>query len=286
MSTWHRRMFPYPLLAPWTDDYDENSDFAADVPAAVLNNGRQIKVGIAFRLLSAALHRLIDNGKAGYAVDISCPRTFVGTTHMTEEHQTLVLDAGDYDEELKLTPYVVSKGEIEGFRSAEHAPEWRAHRPGGFNVPAAGILAVGDATRITLEDSAVNSVIDLVSNPGVPDGSFTVELDDDRIKIHVPEAEKARIEAVRNRRTSVEFAALYPGLYLHAVVEAIRNLPDHGSTRWAFTIRSALDRTGHGNVDNEVLQSDALRFAQILMDQPVGGFLAEALRSDGEDQAP
>lgn len=283
MSTWHGRMFPYPLLAPWTDDYEEPSSFGVEVPEAVLNNGRKIKVELAFQLLSVALHRLINSNEAGYAVEVSCPRTFARATHMTEERQTLVLDASEYDEELLLTPYLVSKGDIDGFTSVEHASEWRTHRPGGFSVPTAGILAVGHTTRITLEDSSVNSVIDLVSNPRVPDGSFTVELDDDRIKIHVPEPEKAKIEAVRNRRTSVEFAALYPGLYLHAVAEAIRNLPDHGDTRWAFTIRDALDRSGYGNVDNEILSSDALRFAQILMEQPVGGFLAEALRSDEED---
>ena len=283
MSTWHRRLFPYPLLAPWTDDYGKGSSFGVEVPEAVLNNGRHIKVGLAFRLHSAALRGLIDNDRAGYAVDISCPRTFVGSTHVTDERHTLFLDASEYDEELLLTPYVVSKGDIEEFRSAEHAPEWRAHRPGGFSVPTAGILAVGNTTRIALEDTAVNSVIDLVSNPGVPDGTFTVELDDDRIKIHVPEAEKAKIEAVRKRRTSVEFAALYPGLYLHAIVEALRNLSDHMNTRWESTIRNALDKAGYGNVDNEMLGGDALRFAQILMEQPVGGFLAEVLKSDEED---
>ena len=48
MSTWHRRLFPYPLLAPWTDDYGKGSSFGVEVPEAVLNNGRHIKVGLAF----------------------------------------------------------------------------------------------------------------------------------------------------------------------------------------------------------------------------------------------
>lgn len=276
-------MFPYPLLAPWTDDYEEPAYFDVEVPQAVLNNGQQIKVELAFRLLSATLSGLIENDSACYAVDISCPRTFVRDTRLTKDRETLVLDAGEYDGELLLTPYVVSKGRIKKFRSKEHAPEWRTHRPGGFSVPEAGILAVGNSTRVTLEDSPVNSVIDLVANSKVAEGSFTVVLDDDRIKIHVPEAEKEKIEAVRKRRTSVEFAALYPGLYLHAVVEALKNLPDHVNTRWAFTIQNALDGLGHSNIDHELLTNDALKFAQILMEQPVGGFLAEALRLDEED---
>ena len=137
MSTWHGRLFPYPLLAPWTDDYGKGSSFDVEVPEAVLNNGRQIKVSLAFSLHSAALHGLIDSDRAGYAVDISCPRTFVRTTHVTEERYTLVLDASEYDEELLLTPYVVP-GRHRGVPDCGTCSEWRAHRPGASAYPQPG----------------------------------------------------------------------------------------------------------------------------------------------------
>lgn len=55
-----------------------------------------------------------------------------------------------------------------------------------------------------------------------------VQLGEDHIKIHVPIVEKERIEAVRKRRGgSVEFAALFPSLYLHAISEGLRNLSVH-----------------------------------------------------------
>ena len=57
MTTWHQRMLPYPLLAPWTEDYVDSS-FAVDVPEAVLNNGLQVKVGLVFRLYSGDVARL------------------------------------------------------------------------------------------------------------------------------------------------------------------------------------------------------------------------------------
>ena len=283
MTTWHQRMLPYPLLAPWTDDY-ENSSFDVDVPEAVLNNGLQVKVDLVFRLYSDTLRVLIENDEARYAVEVSCPRTFVRSTHVTSEQDTLLLDASDYEEEILITPYVVSTRALEEFRSSEHASEWRDHRPEGFSVPTAGLLAVGNNTRIILEDSGVSSVIDLIANPNVSDGTFTVQLDDERIKIHVPIAEKEKIEAVRTRRgSSVEFAGLFPGLYLHAVAEALRNLLDHENTRWAFTMRNALDRSGHGGVDTELLRNDALKYAQDLMEQPVGVFLTAAMSSNEEN---
>lgn len=283
MTTWHQRMLPYPLLAPWTDDY-EGSSFGVDVPEAILNNGLQIKVDLVFRLHSDTLCGLIENEQARYAVEVSCPRTFVRSTYVTSQQNALLLDAGDYDEEILLTPYVVSIRALEGFTSPEHASEWRGHRPEGFNVPTAGILAVGNNTRIILGDSTVGSVIDLIANPNVSEGTFNVHLNDERIKIHVPIAEKEKIEAVRIRRgSSVEFAALFPGLYLHAVAEAVRNLSEHEHTRWAFTMRNALHRSGHGTVDTELLRTDALRYAQDLMEQPVGVFLTAAMSPYEED---
>ena len=283
MTTWYQRLMPYPLLAPWTEDYG-NAIFGVDVPEAVLNNGREIRISLEFRLSSDTLRELIAREQARYAVEVSCPRTFVRSTHSAFAQDELLLEAGDFTDEILLTPYIYATEAIEEFTSSEHASEWRDHRPRGFDIQAAGILAVGNTTRVILEDSGVSSVIDLIANPNVPEGTFDVQLDEDRIKIHVPDAEKEKIEAVRRSRgSSVEFAALFPGLYLHAVTEALRDLEEHESARWAFTIRNALDRAGHGDVDGGLLRDDALMYAQTLMEQPVGSFLTAAMRSEEEE---
>ncbi len=283
MTTWHQRMMPYPLLAPWTDDY-EDASFGVDVPEAVLNNGKEIRISLEFRLSSGTLKELIARDEARYAVEVSCPRTFVRSTHPVFSQDELLLEAGEYTDEILLTPYLHATDSLEEFRSPEHASEWREHRPEGFSVPGTGILAVGNTTRVILEDSGVSSVIDLIANPNVPEGTFDVQLDEDRIKIHVPDAEKEKIEAVRRSRgSSVEFAALFPGLYLHAVTEALRGLSEHDSSRWAFTIRNALDRSGIGEVDPGLLRDDALRYAQVLMEQPVGSFLTAAMNTEEQE---
>ena len=283
MSSWYQRLLPYPLLAPWTGDYPV-ANFGVDVPKAALNNGHEINIDLTFQLSSESLRALVDSDSAGYAVDVSCPKTFVRHTRRATWDDKLVLEAGDYIEEILLTPYLISTCPLEGFISPEHASEWRTHRPQGFSIPTAGILAVGNTTRIILEDAGVNSVIDLVANPSVPEGTFVIRLDEDRIKIHVALTDKEKIEAVRKRRGSgVEFAALFPGVYLHAVTEALRNLSEYQDARWAFAVRNALENRGLGNVDSELLRDDALRYAQDLMQQPVGTFLTAALTFDNED---
>ena len=283
MSTWNQRLLPYPLLAPWTGDYPD-ADFGVSVPKAALNNGREISIDLRFQLSSESLRALVHSDNAGYAVDVSCPKTFVRHTRRVNCDDKLVLEAGDYTEEILLTPYLVAMCPLEGFISPEHASEWRDHRPHGFSIPTAGILAVGNPTRIVLEDAGVHSVIDLVANSGVPEGTFDIRLDEDRIKIHMAFTDKEKMEAVRKRRGGgVEFAALFPGVYLHAVAEALRRISEYEETRWAFAVRSALKDRGLGNVDSELLRDDALSYAQDLMQHPVGTFLTAALTFDNED---
>lgn len=283
MSTWHQRMLPYPLLAPWTDDYVDCS-FELEVPTAGLNNGKWVSIKLQFRLRSDGLESLVADSKAQYAVEVSCPKTLVRSTHTLSEDDELILEAEDFSQELSLTPYLVSSDPLESFNCKEHAHEWAFHRPDGFSVPRAGILAVGQTIRVLLEDTSLTSVVDLVVNPNVPDGTFHVQLDDERIKIHVPNMEKEKIESVRRRRgAEVEFAAMFPSLYLHAITEALRNLNEYSETRWAFAMRTALENHGHADTDEEILKNDALRYAQELMDQPLGTFLAAALRSDDEE---
>lgn len=137
MTTWHQRMLPYPLLAPWTEDY-ERSTFGVDVPKAVLNNGREIRVRLMFRLYSDTLRGLIGQGDAMYAVEVSCPGPSVRGTFQALEQYELVLEADDCDEEILLAPYIVATRALRGFTSPGHVAEWRSHRPDGFSVPELG----------------------------------------------------------------------------------------------------------------------------------------------------
>ena len=274
MTTWNDRLLPHPLLAPWTDDYEE-AIFTAQVPHAVLNNGRQINMTVKYHLTSEILKQLVTEGKAQYVGVITCDKTFSRISSAAKEEDELyILEADQFADELKLTPYVVATQIIERFISPEHNPEIREIKPEGFSIPTGSILAVGNSTNVPLEEgSTPYSIIDLVSNRTVEIGSFIVDLDDNRIKIHMAPECKQQAEAMRQHgRLSVEVATLFPGVYLHAITEALRNLEDHQEHHWAQTIRRALDNHNISQ-DDEDLKTNALKHAQTLMDKPLGKLL-------------
>ena len=285
-SAWHQRTLPYPLLASWTGDYPDVSFGLSDANATV-RGGVDLEISLGFHLTSRYLGDLIAEGGAYYAVAVSCPKTFTQKTYRAAGSQeSLTLKAMDFAEEIFLTPYIFSSSDMPGFISNEHAAEWREHRPDGFTVPEAGILAVGNVVKIAIEQAGVHSVIDLVSDPNVEKGRFRVELGGERIKIHAAPGDKERIEAIRRRRSAKDtgYAALFVSFYLSAVAEALREMADYQHTRWAFALRTALERCDVSDPRNpEAVRGRELEYAQRILNSPVSGFLEAALRREDED---
>lgn len=281
MTTWNPRHLPYPLLAPWNDDYGDNT-FGAIVPQAVLNNGAEISFTIKYNLTSRYIRGLIAEGKANYVALVTCSKTSSRNAYMTKSDEDVhVLNASDYSEEFRLFPYVVAMQQINGFISDEHAEEFKQFKPDGFDIAPASILAVGQGSRIVLEEGgSPYSVIDLVRDPSVENGLFKVDLEQQRIKIHVSPNDKNQIEALRDKgRHSPEMSTLFPAIYLHAVTEALRNLSAYPDAGWVSTIKQSLEERNI-DVDDEELKNNALTYAQQLLAKPVGTLLTAFMNKE------
>ena len=281
MTTWNPRHLPYPLLAPWNDDYGDNT-FGAIVPQAVLNNGAEISFTIKYNLTSRYIRELIAEGKAKYVALVTCSKTSSRNAYMTNQDEDVhVLDASDYSEDFRLFPYVVAMSQINGFTSDEHAEEFKQFKPDGFDIAPASILAVGQGSRIVLEAGSPYSVIDLVNNPQIENGMFKVDLEEQRIKIHVSPNDKNQIEALRDKgRHSAEMSTLFPAIYLHAVTEALRNLSEHPDAGWASTIEQSMRERNIDADDYEELRNNALTYAQRLLENPVGKLLTAFMNKE------
>ena len=285
MPAWNSRQMPHPLLAPWSEDYDEEIGFVATVPNAVLTGSGTINVHIQYDLSSTTLANLIEQGKAEYVALLTCPHTFARESHSTAyPEQHIALTAGDYADTLMVTPNICTVATIEGFASPEHSPEYARVRPQGFHIAPATILAIGNTTAISLEGNRnPYSVIDLVADDNVTLGRFDLRLDQDRIKIHLSPADQSAIDVYRSKGAySPEFVSLLSGVYLHAITEAIRRLPENSNKKWHEAIRWAIQR--HGIYDeDEQLKNDAFKHAQTIMGNPIGHLLTVFSRREDEE---
>ncbi len=278
MSRWNNRYIPYPLLAPWTDDYNEGIAFGICIPHSTRDDRDNINLTIRYELGSEYLKKLIAARKAKYMTIVECGRTFrrlVLSPSASEREDVFVEPAADFSDSLSLVPYVVATCGLNGFLSDEHAEEIRYLNPQGFRIGAWSMLARGADQRVDLDaNTNPNSVIDLVGSANVKDGAFNIDLNDNRIKIYVCHRDFEVIAAFRRGKTSIdpERASLVPSLYMYAVVEALRNFYDHEDRLWHDTISHALEKRGI-SVDADELRDNAVKYAQTLMDNPIGTML-------------
>ena len=284
MMRWNSRLFPYPLLARWTDDYGER-DFSVKL-TGTLTSKRKINLGIEFQNGSEFLRNLVTDGKAQYALVVSCAATSarkVIAAPFPDGRDAIELDADDYLNELSSIPYIVSTKELREFISPEHAGEFREAFPSGFTIPEGGILGAGVVVRTPIEpESNATSVIDLVANDKVPEGQMIVDLDKQRIKIALSPEDKALVEALRQKSPySREMTMLFSSLYLPAVVEAIRKLSSSPSEyRWMTVLKNALEKHGI-DMESDSLADDAFVHAQTILKSPIGRALTAYKDSEG-----
>ena len=278
MSRWNKRYIPYPLLAPWTNDYDEEIEFGVEIPHSTRDNCDNLNITIRYKLNSECIKELIACRKAKYLAIIECNRTFrrlALSPSSNENEDVFVESAAEFSDSLHLVPYIVSTCELDGFLSTEHAVEIRSLNPQGFRIGPWSMLARGAEQRIELNsNSNPNSVIDLVGTDDIEDGAFNIDLNENRIKIYVSHKTYPIIAAFRNNKTAIEpeRAALVPSLYMYAIVDALRNLSDHEDRLWFDTVRNALDKNDIA-VDDEELRDNAIKYAQMLMENPIGTML-------------
>lgn len=127
------------------------------------------------------------------------------------------------------------------------------------------------------------SVLDLVADSDTGAGRFEIRLDQERIKILLSPRDQVAMDVYRSKGThSPEFVSLFSGVYLHAVTEAIRALPEHATKKWQKTMRRSLDKHGV-TVGDELLKQHASRHAQTIMGNPLGHLLTVFAKRDDED---
>ena len=274
------QLFAHPVLAPWLSDYLQPASFGVatgeSVPADLSSD--QISVPIRYELQCTTLESIISTGCASFAVLVTSPRTMIRELYMHRGESArgamVLLRMSDFAHNITLTPYITSTEETVLRVTDEHDVEFHEAGRTQFTLPSGAILAIGDGVRLSNDPGHVTSIIDIVASRRVATGEFFLDYDDTRIKVLVNPGDQRALRTMRTG-SAIARAALYPGLYLHAVVGAISNLSDHRDSAWAHVVSSALESQGIGVLDDDRLVDDAHIHAQKLLEAPFGHLLGE-----------
>lgn len=270
-------LMPHPVLRPGGPDYKQ-SHFKMDLGSGPARVGEDLRLSLSYDLKSQTLEKMITDGHAEFCAVSECPSTHnrsVRRTGETEDSWNIPLSS--IAKTMKVTPYIVSIAEARMTCSEEHDAEFGEIIPGGVDLPAGSILAVGNPHEITLyKIPTVRAAITMSQKPSVKEGCFDVDLEHEYIRIIINPKTHREVMMIRER----DRAVLFPSLYLSTVMHAIFGLDEAGDWKWKEAVKKALELNDVNTNDSEDLKQNSLKYAQEILEMP----LRKLFRNDvGDD---
>ena len=291
--SFRNRNLGYPLLTPEPQDYT-GGRFDIDPPEAFRNSGG-VSLQISYQLESEYLNRLVAQGDAAFQTLIEAGAAFLReTTPPTAQAvQQHLLEAGRYTGSVEMQPLLTATRRITGFTCDEHHPEFREVQPEGFTIEPAMILAIGKIHAVDLDETAnASSVVDFQSRPEVERGQFQIDWQNPSIIVYLsPDDFQPLQGAVLDSPYESRRQVLWPSLYLLALTEGIRHLPEGREYGYAWTtaFERALRQSEIDPENDDDLDENALQYAQKIIHQekknyPLGLMLDAFAEEDGAYQ--
>lgn len=257
------KAFPYPVLRPGSDDYSD-VEFQVMVDFAI--SGHSVSANVMFANSCVEITDQIEAGKAAYVCVISCRDTYIQRVIETKETTvSLEFEIGKLRGEVKVDPYVVVKEDIENFTCPNINAEFGN---GPFTFQAGDVLAQEETQAFYIDRDVfkpITSVVDLVKKDNLTEGLWTINFDDDHIRIEVSPRLKESIDDARNDNKNR--VILKNSIYFAAVMQAIQKLQDKEESfddrKWAKIFKNQARNRG---IDIE--GHDAYLIAQQLMQLP------------------
>ncbi|TPN02783.1 hypothetical protein FKO01_49195 [Mesorhizobium sp. B2-3-3] len=223
-----------------------DSDIQADVHFKESGDGNELVAEVEFALSVTELRKLVEIGKAYYAVVFACRDTYFRRAAVsTDSIFTETFPAGALRGQVLVNPYIVAAQDISGFVCRWINPEFG---PGPFNYPSGAVLALDAPQAIFVDREAfrpLSSCFTLVKSDHIPSNEWQVLTERDKVQIAVSSGLKERIDAARNSKENR--AILMNSIYFGAVMQCLsvlKQAEDPDEWRWQKVFHQRIENNG------------------------------------------
>ena len=268
------KAWQYPVLRPHSDDYPQ-AEFQVEIELTRTAKGMSASLCAEFLLSDPNLIDLVNKDCAQYVLLVSSPKTRL--RKMLETVETKLernFTAGELSGRVDFSPFLVATRRTQ-------AVDWSGwHRDfGGLDVEikAGYVLAIDEPKSYWIdraEEAPLGSIF--VCRSGSQDEWWTIDLEQDRIAILMPEESYDLFQPVRKQITKKnDLQYLMNGLYLPALItvlyEVDQNSVAYEDYRWFSSLNNILEKhncseLGKQNVDrsSDAQKLLALPFNELL----------------------
>lgn len=281
------KLFPYPVLSLFTDDY-ENSGFISEIKA--IKDINNIKFYLNVLLDNTELADMIRNDQAEYVYHIECSQTSYREILKTSEIESIkIIPESKLKGRVNVCTFIIAKEKITKFKNNCFNSDYEGL---SFSLEKGSILAIANQFNIDIikdiEDiSKVPSIFSILKRDIDEGLGMDIDIDGDKIKLWLND------EDFYNYKIASGLPTLQPILHSSIVLpsliytfETLRtsNLEDYESYRWFRVIEHILKKSDF-EFNKDLLEDiPSYQLAQRLLSLPISRGLNSIVDTEMEDE--
>ena len=281
---------PHPVLGLSGDNSSEEADVMGlfDV-VQNLASGSNIEINVGYQLLhSPQLERVISEGKAQFACEVSCRKTVFRQVFLSSSSDhNFTLSADDLRDQIVFEYFILAAEEFQYKDEGGWHPDYEGQT---FEIKRGMVLAYGGSLKHMLERTQVASKkgASLISvECGEKDsGPFEIEVNDETLTVFLPKKIYLAFDNLynNNERYAINFHA---SLVIPTLVHALTLMSTEGGKeyqdkQWYQALDTKISKDPKFRAI-ELTQISALEIAQLMIDCPFSKLTEELANVEPEE---
>lgn len=287
------KMYPYPVLADFLDDYKDNGAFY--VKMAYSHEGYEHRVEVSASLSDEGLASLIRSGKASFTYHVECHQTGYRKIYQTDKEKTVIpLSNKKVRGKVQVCAFITAKKDLHGWSSSSFNDDYAGMK---FDIDTGSVLAVcSNQLNLTVSDKIDDladapSIFNIIQNKDEKERTVLVDEGGDKISVILPFNEFLVFKTLNSssRMQPVLYSmTLVPALVF--VLEKIKSMTQDDRDQyesqysWYRSIKKALKANFNTDLDSQRDLDDlnSVKMAQDLIGVPFDDAVAVLSASDEE----
>lgn len=284
------KLFPYPVLSPFSDDY-VSSGFIAEVQ--VVRDIKEIVFHLNVLMDDGQLQRLIEEEKAEYVFHIECSQTSYRTILSTKDTENIKRIAeSELNGKVSVCSFIVAKENLKNYTNENFNQDYGK---AAFTIEKGSVLAIGGQTNVEItkeveELTKIPSIFSILRRDTDDSIGMQIDINGDKIKLWLSN------EEFYNYASATNMPAFQPVLHSILVLPAliytfetlknagVEGIDEYGSYRWFKAIERILNKSEIGFNAETLENITSYELAQKILDLPVNRALASLTSIGMEDE--
>lgn len=267
------KLYPYPVLASFNDDYKNNS---FNVNMSIQLSPNDVKVFLVPELDNKEILNLIETKKAGFIVHVENSLTsYRKVVAVSKEGTTMEILADNVEGLISFCPFIVALEDIKDFSSESFNIDYKDVT---FDFEKGNILAIGKEVQLRLEkenDDLANvpSIFSVteIKNPDIKDIIINIEGDKINIQLPTQSFKEFKLAMANPKSMSVIHSMIIIPSLMKCFEEVKSRYNDEKflfeGKRWYRVVKKALNKMGiELETEEDIKAINSFDYAQKLMD--------------------